>query len=131
MSTIESQQNSVPLPSVVTVAHVVYALHALAIVTGVVGAATVIGSFIAGAPSLVAVILNYVKRSDARDTWVYSHYRWQIRTFWFALLWAIVGAVSLIVLIGFAILGVLTLWLIYRIVRGWLRLRNHRPMYAA
>jgi len=123
-------QNAVPSTSVVTVAHIVYALHAFAILTGVLGAATVIGSFVASIPSLVAVILNYFKRSEARGTWVYSHYRWQIRTFWFALLWAILGVVSMIVLIGFAILIVLTLWLLYRIVRGWLRLRARRPMYA-
>jgi uncharacterized membrane protein len=130
MSTIDTRDSSAPLPSVVTVAHVVYALHAFAILTGIVGAATVIGSFVASVPSIVAVILNYVKRSDARGTWVYSHYRWQIRTFWFAMLWGILGVVSIIVLIGLAILGVLTLWLIYRIIRGWLRLRSHRPMYS-
>ncbi|HET9220556.1 MAG TPA: hypothetical protein VFR18_26495 [Terriglobia bacterium] len=130
MSTIESQNTSMPAPSVVTVAHIVYALHAFAILTGIVGAATVIGSFVASIPSLAAVILNYVKRSDARGTWVYSHYRWQIHTFWWALLWGIIGVLSLIVFIGVAILGALTLWLIYRIVRGWLRLRSQRPMYS-
>jgi uncharacterized membrane protein len=131
MSTIESRHTPVVLSSVVTVAHIVYALHALAIVTGIVGSVTVIGSFLASLPSIAAVILNYVKRSDARGTWVSSHYRWQIRTFWFALLWGIVGVVSLIAVIGLAILGALTLWLIYRIARGWLRLRSHRPMYSA
>jgi uncharacterized membrane protein len=130
MSTTESQNTSMPLRSVVTVAHVVYALHAFAILTGILGAATVIGSFIASVPSIFAVILNYVKRSDARGTWVYSHYRWQIRTFWFALLWAILGMLSLIVLIGIPILIALTAWLIYRIVRGWLRLRARHPMYS-
>jgi uncharacterized membrane protein len=130
MSTIESGNTAVRLRSVITVAHLVYALHAFAILAGIVGVATVIGSFIAGLPSIFAVILNYLKRSEARDTWVYSHYRWQIRTFWFALLWAIIGVVSLVVLVGIAILVALTLWLIYRIVRGWLRLRAQRPMYA-
>ena len=130
MSTLESQNTYPPAQSVVTVAHIVYALHAFAILTGIAGAATVIGSFVASIPSLLAVILNYVKRSDARGTWVYSHNRWQIRTFWWALLWGIIGILSLIVLIGFAILGALTLWLIYRIVRGWLRLRRQRPMYS-
>ena len=130
MSTTESQNTSMPLRSVVTVAHVVYALHAFAILTGILGAATVIGSFIASVPSIFAVILNYVKRSDARGTWVYSHYRWQIRTFWFALLWAILGVLSFIVLIGIPILIALTAWLIYRIVRGWLRLRARHPMYS-
>ena len=130
MSTIESQSTPMPLPSVIRVANIVYALHAFAILVGIVGAATIVGSFVASFPSLLAVILNYVKRSDARGTWVYSHYRWQIRTFWFALLWAIVGWLSLIILIGIPILIALTVWVIYRISRGWLRLRDRRPMYS-
>ena len=130
MSTTESGNTAVPLRSAITVAHIVYALHAFAILAGILGAVTVIGSFIASLPSIFAVILNYLKRSEARGTWVYSHYRWQIRTFWFALLWAIIGIATFIFLIGIAILVVLTLWLIYRIGRGWLRLRAQRPMYA-
>jgi uncharacterized membrane protein len=123
-----------PLPSVLTVAHLVYALHTVAIIVGIVGAATVIGSFVGSIPSLVAVILNYVKRGDARGTWVASHYHWQIRTFWYALLWALIGWGLVFTLIG-AVVGVpiligLTLWLIYRIGRGWLRLSARRPMYA-
>ena len=85
-------------------------------------------------PSLLAVLLNYAKRSDARGTWADSHYRWQIRTFWFALLWALIGWALIFTLVG-AVVGVpiligLTLWLIFRIGRGWLRLRDRRPMYA-
>ena len=122
------------MPSVLSVAHLVYALHTLAIVIGIVGAATVIGSFVGGLPSIVAVILNYVKRRDARGTWADSHYRWQIRTFWFALLWALIGWALVFTFIG-AVAGIpiliaLTLWLMYRIGRGWLRLRDRRPMYA-
>jgi uncharacterized membrane protein len=123
---------SEPRPSVLTIAHLVYALHTCAIVIGVVGAATVIGSFIGGLPSIVAVILNYMMRGAARGTWIDSHYRWQIRTFWFAVLWALIGWVLVFTLIG-AVVGVpiliaLTLWLLYRIGRGWLRLRARRPM---
>ncbi|HKC45645.1 MAG TPA: hypothetical protein VKC64_17570 [Burkholderiales bacterium] len=134
MATIEQQSIGEPMPSVITVANVVYALHTLAIIVGVAGSATIVGSFVGSVPSIVAVILNYVKRGDARGTWVASHYRWQIRTFWFALLWAIIGWVLIITLIGIVIGGpvliALTLWLIYRIARGWLRLRDHKPMYA-
>ena len=134
MATFEPPSHVEPTPSVITVAHIVYALHAFAIIVGIVGAATVIGSFIGSLPSIVAVILNYVKRGDARGTWVDSHFRWQIRTFWFALLWAIIGWVLIFTIIG-AVLGVpiliaLTLWLIYRIGRGWLRLGDRRPMYT-
>src|ERR671923_1107564 len=134
MAMIDQQGSGEPMPSVLTVAHLVYALHTVAILVGIVGAATVIGSFIGSLPSIVAVILNYVKRGDARGTWIASHYRWQIRTFWFALLWALIGWGLVFTLVG-AVVGVpilivLTLWLIYRIGRGWLRLGARRPMYA-
>jgi uncharacterized membrane protein len=134
MSTQEIAPGTEPLPSVVTVAHIVYALHSFAIVVGIAGSATIVGSFIGSVPSIVAVILNYVKRGDARGTWADSHYRWQIRTFWFALLWFLIAWALIVTilgaLIGVPILVVLTAWLIYRIARGWLRLRDRRPMYA-
>ncbi len=125
-----------PQPSLVRVSHVTYALHALGLALGAFGAATVIGSFLFGWPSIIAVIINYVKRSEARGTWLESHFTWQIRTFWFALLWAVLvfglGALLAIVLIGFAIwvvgLFVLGIWAIYRIARGWLALQDHRPV---
>lgn len=127
-------QLSAPLPSALTIAHVVYALHALAIVLGIAGAATVIGSFLGSLPSIAAVILNYVKRGDARGTWLETHYRWQIRTFWFALLWLLIAILLILTLVGvpvgFSILIAMTLWLIYRIARGWLRLLDRKPMYV-
>jgi uncharacterized membrane protein len=124
-----------PRPSVLTVAHLVYALHTVAIGIGLIGAATVVGSFLGSLPSIAAVICNYVKRGDARGTWVETHYRWQIRTFWYALLWGLIGWALTITIIG-AVVGVpiliaLTLWLLYRIGRGWLRLRDRQPMYTA
>ena len=125
-----------PDPSLVTTTHVTYALHALGLAIGAFGASTVIGAFLFGWPSIIAVIINYVKRNDARGTWLESHFTWQIRTFWFAVLWScligILGAVFLIVLVGigiwivgFFILGV---WAIYRIASGWLRLRDRQPI---
>jgi uncharacterized membrane protein len=123
-------------PALVTTTHVTYALHALGLAIGAFGAATVIGTFVFGWPSIIAVIINYIKRNDARGTWLESHFTWQIRTFWFALLWtcvvAIAGALLVIVLVGFAIWAIglfaLGVWAIYRIARGWMRLQRGEAM---
>ncbi|UCG99167.1 MAG: hypothetical protein JSW31_09155 [Burkholderiales bacterium] len=125
-----------PDPSLVTLTHVTYALHALGLAIGAFGASTVIGAFVFGWPSIIAVIINYVKQGEARGTWLESHFRWQIRTFWFALAWviliALIGGALTLVLVGFAILWiglfVLGIWAIYRIARGWLRLKDRQPM---
>ncbi len=122
--------------SLVSWTQFIYALHALSLLTGILGAATVIGAFLTGWPSIIAVILNYVKRGDARGTWLESHFRWQIRTFWFGLLWVALCVSFIIVTLG---LGALVVWLplagvgfwfIYRIVRGWMALADRRPMYV-
>src|SRR6187397_2266172 len=81
----------------------IYALHAFSLLSGILGAATVVGAFLTGWPSIIAVILNYVKRSEARGTWLESHFRWQIRTFWFGLLWAIPCGALLVLTLGVAI----------------------------
>ena len=135
----DPRRNTTPLdapPSLVRVAHIVYALHALGLAIGAFGAASVLGSFLFGWPSIIAVIINYVKRSEARGTWLESHFNWQIRTFWWALLWALivtaVSAVLAVVLVGIAtwVLGLFALgvWAIYRVARGWLRLKDQQPM---
>jgi uncharacterized membrane protein len=121
-------------PGVVGTANLVYALHALAVAIGVAGTATVVGSFLFGIPSIVAVVINYVRRPEAEGTFVESHFRWQIRTFWFAAAWAagLVGLALTIVGIPLALAGfvALNLWVIYRVARGWLRLRERQPMYV-
>jgi len=125
-----------PADSLVTITHVVYALHTLGLVVGAFGTASVVGMFLFGWPSIIAVIINYVKRSDVRGTYLDSHFSWQIRTFWWAMLWAIIigvmGAVLAIVIVGFAIWIIgffaLGIWAIYRIARGWLRLKDRQPM---
>lgn len=135
MSAMNSTTLDAP-PSLVRIAHIVYALHALGLAIGAFGAASVLGSFLFGWPSIIAVILNYVKRGEARGTWLESHFDWQIRTFWWALLWALViAAVSLllaVVLVGIAtwVIGLFALgvWAIYRVARGWLRLKDRQPM---
>ena len=123
-----------PDSSLVTTLHITYALHAVGLAIGAFGAATVLGSFLFGWPSIIAVILNYVKRGDARGTWLESHFTWQIRTFWFAVLWAIVLAcvnfVLMFLLIGFLTwpmsFFVLGVWAVYRIAKGWMRLNERR-----
>ena len=111
---------------------IIYVLHAVSLVTGILGAATVIGAFLIGWPSIIAVIMNYIKRSEASGTWLESHFRWQIRTFWFGLLWFAIGGVVFITLVGIpialAIWLAAGLWATYRIVRGWLALRDRRPV---
>ncbi len=125
-----------PRESLIKLTHVIYALHAFSLVTGIVGTATVVGAFLTGWPSIIAVIVNYVKRSEVRGTWLETHFRWQIRTFWFGLLWVtlcglfIVATLGLGLLIAWLPLTLVGLWFIYRIVRGWLRLVDHQPMYG-
>ncbi|HJY76331.1 MAG TPA: hypothetical protein VKE95_06840 [Burkholderiales bacterium] len=122
----------VPRESLVTVAHVIYALHAFSALTGLVSAAFVVTAFLTGWPSIIAVIINYVKRSDVRGTWLDSHFSWQIRTFWFALLWVLVAAVLFVTVIGipfaWAIWVITGIWVLYRIIRGWLALVSHEAM---
>ena len=122
--------------SLVRWATLIYGLHAFSIVTGILGTATVIGAFLTGWPSIVAVVLNYIKRSDTRGSWLESHFRWQIRTFWFGLLWVVLCGLLVILTLGVGLiivwlpLGIVTIWFIYRIVRGWVRLGARQPMYA-
>ena len=104
-----SSTDLIPGPSaaLIKTTHLIYALHALSLVIGAFGAATLLGSFLFGWPSIIAVIINYVKRDDVRGTWLEPHFRWQIRTFWYALLWSLVigffSFILAIVLVGFAL----------------------------
>jgi len=126
--------NAEPLQSALVAAHIVYGLHSFAIVLGIVGSTTVIGGFLGSVPSIIAVILSYVKRGDALGSWAESHFRWQIRTFWYALLWLVIAVLLIVTLIGapvgLAMLITVTIWLIYRIARGWMRLLGKQPMYV-
>ena len=125
-----------PEPSLITTTHVTYALHAVGLAIGAFGASSVVGAFLFGWPSIIAVIVNYVKRGDARGTWLESHFTWQIRTFWFAMLWAILiflaGLPLTLVIIGFGVWAIgffiLGIWAIYRIVMGWTRLNARRTV---
>ena len=124
-----------PRPSLVRLTHVIYTLHAVSLLIGIVTAATIVGAFLFSWPSIIAVILNYAKRSEVRGTWLESHFRWQIRTFWFGALWVGLCVLFVIATLGIGLfiawipLGVVGLWFIYRIASGWLRLLDHRAMY--
>ena len=85
-------------------------------------------SLVVGVTLIVAIILNYVKRDDVVGTVYESHFRWQIRTFWFSLLWGVVGGMTFWILVGFAVWAVAGVWFIYRIVKGWLRLSENREV---
>ena len=119
-------------PSLVQLTHIIYGLHAAAVLVGVTSAATVAGGFVFGLPSLIAVFLNYLKRSDVNGTWLESHFRWQIRTFWFTLLWLVVYGLLIITIVGIPIawilIAILGLWVGYRVIRGWVALADARPV---
>ncbi|OXR49550.1 MULTISPECIES: hypothetical protein [unclassified Pusillimonas] len=108
--------NPEKVASLKTITTVIYALQAL--------------SFFVGITSLVAIIINYVKLSDTKGTWLESHFRWQIRTFWYGILWCVVGFLLTFVLVGYLVLAGVVVWFIYRIVKGWLRLADNKPMYT-
>ena len=122
--------------SLLTWTHVVYALHAFSLLTGIIGAATVVGAFLTGWPSIIAVILNYLKRREARGTWMESHFRWQIRTFWFGLLWVSLCVAFIIATFGIGIvvawlpMVLVGLWFVYRVGRGWVALASLRRLYV-
>ena len=119
------------------VTQLIYGLHALSLLIGITSPATIIGAFLFGWPSIIAVIINYVKRGDVLGTWLETHFRWQIRTFWFGLLWVALCGLFLLLTLGLGVLlvwiplGFVTIWFIYRVVRGWMALTNGRPMYAS
>ncbi len=106
--------NEEALKSLRNLTQVVYALYALSYFTGIT--------------AIVGIVINYVKKEEVAGTWLESHYRWQIRTFWFGLLWAIIGGITAFVVIGFVILFANFIWIIYRIVKGWVYLNDGKPL---
>jgi uncharacterized membrane protein len=125
-----------PDPSLLTWTHVIYGLHALSVLIGITSPATIVGSFIFGLPSIAAVIMNYARRRDVAGTWLAAHFTWQIRTFWIAffasVLVLIVSAPLMLILVGFATAAIgfliIGIWVFYRVVRGWLALRDARSV---
>jgi uncharacterized membrane protein len=137
MATIENSTGTtvlVPREGLITLTHVIYALHAFSAFTGLISPALIVTAFLSGWPSIIAVILNYAKRADVRGTWLDSHFGWQIRTFWYAFLWLLLGWLAFVTLIGipvaFAIWILTGLWVLYRIVRGWMALSSRKALPA-
>ena len=85
--------------------------------------------FFVGVTWIAGAIVNHVKRGEAAGSWVDSHFRWQIRTFWFGLLWSVVGTLLSVVMIGLVVLAANYIWLIYRVVKGWLDFSAGKAMY--
>lgn len=125
-------QTLVPRESLVRLTHLIYGLHAFSALMGILTSAFIVTAFVTGWPSIIAVIINYVKRSDTRGTYLDSHFGWQIRTFWYALLWLLAAILLIFTVVGIPIawlLGVgVGVWVLYRIIRGWITLGNAKPM---
>ncbi|GAA5007902.1 membrane protein [Acinetobacter puyangensis] len=93
---------------------VIYILYALSIVVGIT--------------SIVAIIMNYIKREEVQETWLQSHFDWQIKTFWYTLLGGIIGFVLMLILIGYLVVFVVSVWFIYRIVKGLVVFLDNKPI---
>lgn len=112
--------------------HIMYGLHALSALSGILTSASIIGAFVFGWPSIIAVIINYITRSNVRGTWLDTHWRWQLRTFWYAALWLLIAGVLTVTLIGIPaailVIAITGLWVLYRVIRGWTALVSRNPM---
>ena len=110
-----SGKTSEELAALKSVTQIVYVLQAL--------------SFVFGLTALVGLIINYVKREDAAGTLYQSHFDWQIRTFWWGLLWCVLGVILIFALgLGLVVLFAAFVWAIYRVVKGWLKLTEGKPV---
>ena len=105
-------------PALLRITHIVYGLLSLGLLLG-------------WFPAVIGVILNYVKLEDVQGTWLESHFRWQIRTFWWGLLWAVIGIITWLIVIGWFILIADGIWILYRVIKGWLNLNESKFMFGA
>jgi len=123
-------------PGLVTYVQIMYVLHGIAILGGVLTSATIVGSFIFSAPSIIAVVMNYIRRHEARGTWIESHFRWQLYTFWIVFALSIAALLAFgwlalflvgipLLMLSFFLIGI---WAAYRIIRGWLALQGERSL---
>lgn len=127
---------AVPSQSLISTTLFVYALFGVAAVAGLVSSGFPLVAPLMGLIGIIGLILAYVKRGDAAGTWLQSHYRWLIRTFWFSLLWGIVGGLVLVIL-GLILIGIpiaigiwiaATIWVLYRLIRGYVLFKDSKPV---
>ena len=146
MTAIQGNQNmsDTPLPpppaapsaSLISTTLVVYGLFGVAAVVGLVSSGFPLIAPLCGIVGIIAIILAYVKRGEAAGTWLASHYRWLIRTFWFSLLWGVIGALIFALLaiiliglvIGYLIWVATTIWVLYRLIRGYVLFKDSQPV---
>jgi uncharacterized membrane protein len=125
-----------PSPALISMTLVIYALFGVAAVVGLASSGFPLIAPLTGIVGIIAVILAYVKRSEAAGTWLAAHYRWLIRTFWYSLLWGIIGAVIFVVLlliligpvIAYVIWVATTIWVLYRLIRGYMLFNASQPV---
>ncbi len=121
-----------PSSNLIMLTYVVYGLHLFSAINGVMSSAFVVTAFLTGWPSILAVLINYIKRSDTGGTYLESHFRWQIRTFWFSALWLLIagGLILTVILfpLGLLILVLVGIWVLYRMFRGVLALTAEKSL---
>ena len=121
-----------PQAGLVRLTHIIYLLHGFSVLMGILGPALIITTFLTGWPSIIAVIINYIKRSEVVGTYLDSHFGWQIRTFWYTLLWLAIAAVLFVTVVGIFLAYILAVgagvWVVYRVIRGWVALNEGRPV---
>ncbi len=131
-----STPSTAPVNPPVSATLLAYALFGVAAVVAMISHGVPPIAPLLGLVGIAGVIVAYVKRDEAQGTWVASHLRWLIRTFWYSLLWAIVGWLVLLtlglILIGIPIAVVIwfatSVWVLYRVIRGYLLFKDNRPV---
>ncbi|HTP46969.1 MAG TPA: hypothetical protein VMQ50_08630 [Casimicrobiaceae bacterium] len=132
----DTQAPASPTPSLITATLIVYGLFGLGAVVAILSHGFPPVAPLGGIAGLIGIIMAYVKRGEAEGSWLASHYRWLIRTFWFSLMWGIIGAV-VFVLLALLLIGLIigpviwiatSIWVIYRLIRGYLLFKDSKPV---
>lgn len=137
MTDIEQQQPApaegrTPTSEQVMLTHLMYAMHLFSAAAGLSASVFIVTAFLSGWPSIIAIILNYIKRGDVAGTFLESHFRWQLRTFWLALIWVVIcvvlGLTVVFLIVAWPLAVIVGLWVLYRLIRGWLALLDRKPL---